>query len=306
MAAKNSKGYFAGTAFTLISLFSGIPAPLIIKYIAAYMDFWTQNFLRYLTVAIMMLPFVLLSKRKNAFKKDLWRKTLIIGVINVLLQSAWGAAFYYINPALITLLSKTSVLWTVSIAIIFFTDERPLARSPAFWLSFCIVIVGLVGITVSKENFSSSSSITGIILTLIFAFIWAIYTIAVKILLKNEDSTVSFTLVSIYTTIGLGICAFCWGKPLQCANFTFKLWFLIVLSSITGIFISHTTFYSAIKRIGSSIPTLVLLVQPFLVLIVSRSMFSEHLKSAQWFFGILLIAGAALAIKAEEHLKISD
>jgi hypothetical protein len=32
-------------------------------------------------------------------------------------------------------------------------------------------------------------------------------------------------------------------------------------------------------------------------------MFNEHLNGAQWFFGLLLIAGAGLAIKAHEHIK---
>jgi hypothetical protein len=32
-------------------------------------------------------------------------------------------------------------------------------------------------------------------------------------------------------------------------------------------------------------------------------MFNEHLNAAQWFFGLLLIAGAGLAIKSQEPIK---
>jgi drug/metabolite transporter (DMT)-like permease len=303
MEHSNRKFNFAGTAFAVLSLFSGIPGPLIIKYITSFTDFWTQNFLRYVVTVITILPFVLFSSQKTIYDKGLWRKTIIIAIVNIFMQCTWGAAFYYVNPAFITLLSKSSILWTVAISLIFFADERPLIKSWAFWTSFCIVIIGLVGVTVFKRDFSTKASIIGIILTLAFAFGWSIYAILIKALLKNEDSTASFTIVSIYSLVGLGILAFCFGKPMQCVNFSANVWFLLALSAVTSISISHVTFYAAIKRIGSSIPTLVVLAQPFLVLLVSRALFDEHLLAPQWFFGLLLIAGAALAIKAQEHLN---
>ncbi len=303
MENTKSKLYLAGTIFTILSLFSGVPGPLIIKYIAPYMDFWTQNFLRYVAAVLTMLPFVLLSSEGHIYSKSLWRKALIIALINIFMQCCWGSAFYYINPAFVTLLSKSSVLWTVSIALIFFVDERPLIKSPAFWASFIIVIIGIIGVTFFKQDFSTKASSIGIALTLGFAISWAIYTIAIKVLLKNEDSTASFAVVSVYTAIGLGILAFAFGKPMQCVSFSPFIWFLLILSSLTSITTSHITFYASIKRIGSTIPTLVVLAQPFLVLLVSGPLFGERLVGAQWFFGILLIVGAALAIKAQEHLS---
>jgi len=302
MTNTNRKFYLAGTIFTLFSLFSGVPGPLIIKYIAPYMDFWTQNFLRYVAAVITMLPFVLLSSKTHIYSKELWRKTLLIAVINIFMQCCWGAAFYYINPAFITLLSKSSVLWTVSISLFFFADERPLIKSPAFWVSFCIVIIGIFGVTFFKQDFSTSASVIGIVLTLGFAFSWAIYTIAIKALLKKEDSMTSFAIVSVYSAIGLGILAFWFGKPTQCVDFSPNIWLLLILSSLTSITISHITLYASIKRIGSTISTLVVLAQPFLVLLVSGPLFNERLIAAQWFFGLLLIAGAALAIKAQDCL----
>ena len=303
MGKTNRKFNIAGTAFAVLSLFCGVPGPLIIKYIVPYADFWTQNFLRYVVTVLTMLPFVFLSQKKDFYTKELWRKTLIIAVINVVVQCCWGAAFYYINPAFVTLLSRSSVLWTVTISLIFFADERPLVKSWAFWASFFIVIIGLAGVMVFKQDFSTSASIIGIVLTLGFAFSWAIYAIAIKALLKNEDSITSFTIVSIYSTIGLGLLAFGFGKPAQCVNFPANVWLLLILSAVTSISASHITFYAAIKRIGSSIPTLVVLAQPFLVLLVSQALFNEHLNGPQWFFGLLLIAGAALAIKAQEQLN---
>jgi drug/metabolite transporter (DMT)-like permease len=300
-----TKGKFnvAGTAFAVLSLLCGVPGPIVIKYIAPHIDFWTQNFLRYAVAVAAMLPFVLLWQKKGIFAKELWRKALIIAFINVFMQCCWGAAFYYINPAFITLLAKSSVLWTVAISLIFFADERRLVKSRAFWASFFIVIIGIVGVTVFKQDFSTKASIIGIVLTLGFAFSWAIYTIAIKALLKNDDSITSFTIVSIYTTVMLAVLAFMFGRPAGCLSLPTNAWGLLVFSALTSIAASHSTFYAAIKRIGSTIPALVVLAQPFLVLLVTRVIFNEHLNGAQWFFGLLLIAGSAIAIKSQEYLN---
>ncbi|OHB53095.1 MAG: hypothetical protein A2Y10_06885 [Planctomycetes bacterium GWF2_41_51] len=299
----NRKFNIAGTAFAVSSLFFGVPGPLIIKYIAPHIDVWTQNFLRYVVAAAVLIPFALISRERAIFNKIIWRKTLIIAFINVIMQCCWGAAFYYINPAFITLLAKSSIFWTSAISLIFFADERLLVKSRNFWLSFFIVVIGIIGVTVFKNDFSTKASIIGIVLTLGFAFSWAIYTISIKVLLKSSNSTTSFAVVSVYTAIALGILAFVFGKPQQSMAMSNFGWFLLAISAVTSIAGSHSTYYAAIKRIGSTIPPLIVLAQPFLVLLVSRVVFNEYLNAYQWFFGLLLIAGSALAIKSQDYLN---
>jgi drug/metabolite transporter (DMT)-like permease len=80
-------------------------------------------------------------------------------------------------------------------------------------------------------------------------------------------------------------------------------WVYLLISAVSSIAISHSCYYAAIKRIGATIPSLVILALPFLILLVSRVIFNERLSAAQWVFGLLLVAGAALAVRAQEHLK---
>jgi len=77
----------------------------------------------------------------------------------------------------------------------------------------------------------------------------------------------------------------------------------LLISAVSSIAISHSCYYAAIKRIGATIPSLVILALPFLILLASRVIFNERFSAAQCFFGLLLIAGAALAVRAQEHLK---
>lgn len=303
MNNSNRKFDAAGTAFAMLCLFFGVPGPLIIKYIAPHIDVWTQNFLRYCVAAAVLIPFALLSCERAIFKKSIWQKTLIIAAVNVVMQCCWGAAFYYIDPAFVTLLSKSTILWSSAISLLIFADERALIKSKSFWLSFAIVITGVIGVTVFKKDFTTKASIIGILLTLGFAFSWAVYTVSIKAMLKNTCSMSSFAAVSVYTVIALGVLAYFFGKPAQSFSMPNGVWLLLALSAVTSIAGSHSTYYAAIKRIGSTIPPLVILAQPFLVLLVSRVIFNEQLNGPQWFFGLLLIAGSALAIKSQEYLK---
>jgi len=67
--------------------------------------------------------------------------------------------------------------------------------------------------------------------------------------------------------------------------------------------IGHVLFYAAMKRIGATIPNLVLLSSPVLVLAISRVVFGETLNCRQGASGVVLLAGAVLAVWSQEHLR---
>lgn len=303
MTKNHTKFDITGTTFAVLALVFWVPSPIAIKYLSSYIDFWTQNALRYAVAAIAVFVFVFFSKKTAVFEKDLWRKGLIIAVPNIVMQCLWCAAFYYLNPAFGALLAKTSVLWTAAISLVFFVDERPLMKSRSFWTGFFVAIVGLVGVTIFKKDFSTAASILGIIIILCCSLAWALYTIAIKALLKGSDSMTSFAIVSIYTAASLTILAFIFGEPAQCLNMSAVLWTVLVASGLASLAAAHSFYYAAIKRIGATIPSLVALAQPFLVLLVTRVMFDEYLSRPQWFFGLLLVVGSGLAIKSEESLQ---
>ena len=76
-----------------------------------------------------------------------------------------------------------------------------------------------------------------------------------------------------------------------------------MISGITAIALAHVLFYTAIQRIGTTIPTLVILVQPFVVFSLSSVIFHEQLNGIQVLFGVLLLAGAGLSVWAQQHLR---
>jgi drug/metabolite transporter (DMT)-like permease len=145
--------------------------------------------------------------------------------------------------------------------------------------------------------------ITGIIIAQAAAFMWGVYTLSVKIAFKDIDSRSGFSVISIYTVAGLAVSALLFGKVETAAQMGTWQWACIVISGLTAIALAHTMYYAAIRRIGATIPALVILAQPFIVLAISNVVFGESMNILQLFFGIILLIGSALAIWAQQHLK---
>jgi drug/metabolite transporter (DMT)-like permease len=304
MNTANTKKFdFTATFACLGTLSFWAIGPIFIKYLTGYIDSWTQNLLRYSTACLFWLPFLLFAIRKKRFETKTWRKALLPAVPNIIMQCLWAGGFYYIGPAFLVLLTKTSIVWVVAFSFILFADERPLIRSKRFWLGLALSAIGVVGVMYYKDDFATTRTLIGIIIALTAAFAWALYIISAKIAFKDIDSHYGFSVISIYTVVGLFVLALLFGNVQECVTMGAWRWACVVISGITAISLGHVLYYVAIKRIGATIPALVILSQPFIVLAISKIVFGESLNAIQLFFGVVLLIGSALAIWAQQHLK---
>jgi len=277
--------------------------PIFIKYLTGYVDSWTQNLLRYSVACLFWLPFLVLSVKTKHIDHRVWRRAILPAIANILMQSLWAAAFYYIGPAFMVLQTKTNIIWIAGFSLIFFSDERALVKSKRFWTGLALSVVGLIGVMYNEVNLAETRIITGIIIAQATAFMWGVYTLSVKIAFKDIDSRSGFSVISIYTVAGLAVAALLFGKMETSAQMGAWQWACIVISGIASIALAHTLYYAAIKRIGATIPALVILAQPFAVLAISYLVFGESMNIFQLLFGVVLLIGSGLAIWAQQHLK---
>ena len=276
---------------------------IFIKYLTGYVDAWTQNFLRYLTACLFWLPFLIFSIYKNKFDKRIWRKAVGPSAANLTMQTTMTLSFYYIDPAFMVLLMKSYIVWTALFSLLFFFDEKPLAKSKHFWLGMIFSVIGVVGVIYFKADFTAERTMIGIVLALVTGFMFAVYTISAKIVFKDVDSRQGFSVISIYTVSGLAVLALLFGDVEKSLQIGAWQWSCIIISAITAIALGHVLYYSAMKRIGATIPALLILAQPFIVLAFSYVIFGESLNLFQFLSGVILIIGSALAIWAQQHLK---
>jgi len=294
---------FSATLACIGALTFWASGPIFIKYLTGYLDSWTQNLLRYSVACLVWLPFLIFSIKKGRLNKKIWRRAVVPGVANVIMQSLFAAAFYYIGPAFMVLLAKSSLIWITTFSLLFFAEERALVRSKRFWSGMILSVGGVIGVICFKEDFTAAGTLTGIALTLMMGFMWAVYIISARIAFRDIDSRHGFSVISIYTVPGLLILGLRFGELGECMKMGAWQWFCVVISGATAIALSHTLYYSAMRRIGATIPALVMLVQPFIILAISHVVFEETLNILQLLFGTFLLTGSGLAIWAQEHLK---
>lgn len=291
------------TAASLGALVGWSLGPLFIKYLSGCTDSWTQNALRYSVAGLFWLPFLLHSTAKGTFDTSTWRRALLPSAANIAMQSLWAAGFYYIGPAFMTMLSKTSILWVAGFSLIVFREERPLVRSVRFWLGFLLSLGGLVGVIAFKDDFSAAGTFTGIVIALSQAFMWGVYTISVRIAFQDIDPRASFSVMSIYAAVGLSVCAFLFGDPSQALTLDVRGWAAVLISAVMAIALAHVFYYTAIRRIGATIPMLVVLAQPFVVFSMSSILFHERMNGVQLLFGGVLLVGSGFSVWAQQHLR---
>jgi drug/metabolite transporter (DMT)-like permease len=277
--------------------------PILIKYLTGYIDSWTQNLLRYSVACLFWLPFLLKAVKGRQIEPKLWQKALLPAAANIAMQSLWAAGFYYVGAAFMALISKSSVIWITVFSLVFFADERGLVRSKRFWLGLVLSITGVIGVIYYKKDFAASGTITGVIIAVVCAFMWAVYVLSVRVTFRDTDSRIGFSIVSIYTMAGLFVFGIIFGRIGQCLRMGIRPWAAVIVSAVTSIALGHVLYYAAMKRIGATIPALVILAQPFTVFAISSVVFGESLNSFQLLFGLVLLAGSAVTIYAQQHLK---
>jgi len=278
--------------------------PNFIKYLTAHVDLWTQNLLRYSVACLFWLPFLLAGMKKRHIGAEVWKRALLPGSASIIFQSLWAGAFYYINPAFMVLLTKSSVVLIAGFSLIFFRSERPLVKSMGFWLGLVLSVVGVIGVVYHKQDFAASTTFIGILIGLAAAVMWAAYTLSIRIAFQDVDSRSGFSVMSIYTVIGLAVLALKFGNLRQCTQMSAWPWVAVVFSGVTSIALSHVLYYAAIRRIGATVPAIVILAQPFTVLAISHFAFGESMSGLQILFGLILLAGSALAIWAQQHIRL--
>ncbi len=293
----------AGTLAVVGALIGWSIGPIYIKLLSHHLDFWTQNAVRYGVASLFWLPFLIYWIYAGRFNRRIWVLGVVPAVANVVMQSFWALAFYHVNPAFMSLLVKSSVLWVALFSIFLFRSERALLRSWRFWAGMALSVVGVFGVVTARSDFAVEGSFVGIVIASAAAFFWAIYTVSVKYFCHDIDARQSFGVVSLYTTAGLLVLAVLFGDMGECADLTFKPISWILISSVVAIALSHVMYYSGIKRIGATIPALILLASPFTVLSISHFVLGETLTMTQVLFGLVLIGGAGLATWAQEHIN---
>ncbi|MBN2029011.1 DMT family transporter [bacterium] len=277
--------------------------PLFLKYFTDYVDGWTTNAIRYPFSALLYLPWLWIAYRRGKLTKQTWKLAFLPVFFNLIGQTLWAWTPYFIDPGLMSFLSRLSVLWAVLISFLLFKDERTLTQSTHFWLGLSLVVIGFGGMILGDNYTFKGTTATGIGMIFLCSLFVAGYQVFVRRNLRNVDSLTAFGMVSSLTSIGLIGAALSLGRPVQAFQLPLTVFLLILISGFFGIALSHFLLYFAIKRLGVAICSSTNLTGAFVAALGSRLIFRETLTQLQWLAGILLITGSMMLIRSQKDMK---
>jgi drug/metabolite transporter (DMT)-like permease len=275
---------------------------LFVKYLMPHYDPFTQNFLRYASGTAFMLPLLALRLRRDRRLLD-GRNALRLlwpTVPNILHQTGWVFAMQWVYPALTSFLNKSSILFAAVMAYALFPEERWLYRSRRFVGGALLCVAGTLGLALLRPDLAEMKINLAVLLVVLSASMWAAYSVAVKKVASGIGSTVSFAVVSIYTTAALAVPAAVWGELGSWRHAPWHVNVVLVLSGVLSIGLGHTLYYHALKVLGVSVCATMLLLTPVGTMVLSRWFFAEHLTAGQLVSGLVLLAGGALTLLAKE------
>ena len=300
-----SRGYLA--LFATVIIWS-LPS-LFQFYLLRYYDVWAQNFYRYSVACIAIAPFVAFRVRRGGGPRlDLraFVLCLIPAVPNVVHQITQTIALFYIGPGVYAIFTRSSVIMTALLALIFFPEERHILRQWQFQVGTLLGLVGAVGVFWFQPGWSAGHvPFTGLALAFTATFCWSLYGVLVKRPSARLGTIRSFGVISFLTSAMLGPLTWMFGKidtPLHAGAHVNGI---LVLSAVVCISLAHILYYIAIREIGVALSQTLQLLSPIGAIALSAWIFGERLSPAQFWSAGILLFGAFLATRVKSGAVVA-
>jgi drug/metabolite transporter (DMT)-like permease len=293
-----SKGYAA--VFATIGIWS-MPS-LFQFYLNRFYDPWSQNFYRYSIACAAIAPFLLLRlrPRDQPIDRAVFLACLWPCLPNVVHQVTQVMALYYMGPGVYAIFTRTSVIFTALLALIFFPEERHVIRQWQFLFGTLFGLIGAFGVIWFQAGVQTGHiPLRGLATAFAATFCWALYGIFVKRPSAQLGPIRSFGLISLMTSTFLLPLTLAFGQIGTPLHVTVQVNLVLIVSAVTCITVAHILYYIAIREIGVALAQTLQLLCPAGALALSAWLFHERLSQPQLWSAAILLFGAFLAMRTK-------
>ncbi len=291
-----------GYAAVFATIFIWSTPSLFQFYLNRFYDPFAQNFYRYSVACIAIVPFAIYRFRQSGPRLDLRLVGLCLvpALPNVIHQVTQTLSLYYMGPGVYAIFTRSSVIITALLALIFFPEERGIIRQWRFQVGTVLGLLGAVGVIWFQPGWSSGHiPLAGLAIAFTASICWALYGVLVKRPAARLGSIRSFSLISFFTSVLLGPLTLAFGKidtPLHVGSHVNGI---LILSAVLCISLAHVLYYVAIHEIGVALSQTLQLLCPVGALLLSAWIFGERLTAPQIWSAAVLLFGAFLAMRVK-------
>jgi drug/metabolite transporter (DMT)-like permease len=279
--------------------------PIFLQYFAkSNLDAWTVNGIRYSIGAVFWLPFLLFLDRRNGSAppepaaRGVWRDAAVPAIVNILGQAGFGLGAYFVSASTMGFVLRLSFLCTIFLGFLILPEERRLAARSSFWIGTLLSVVGVVAMFAEELRTGGETGATGMVILLLTAVAWGAYAVCVRRYMAPYSARQSFSVISIYTSVGLSGLMFAFGNFQDAARLSAGLWMLLMISALIGIAFGHVLYYRGLHRLGPIAASGILLITPFGTHLLAAIFLGERLAGLGWLGGFLVVAGGCLLVAA--------
>ena len=191
-------------------------APVFIRMCSLDFDPLTQSFVRYVSGSA-MLAAICTVRWRSEFLLLLRRPGMLAGIsaLNVFMQYIWTVGCYGSTATTAQLIIKLNILFVIVLAYLLYHEERAVIRDPRYLGGTAISLVGLLFVLMKDGGSLLPVFDSATMLLLLMSVCWAVYAVWGKHLAWKIHPVPMFGVMSIHSTIGLGLLALLIEDPIH-------------------------------------------------------------------------------------------
>lgn len=278
-------------------------SPVILRNLTSVIDAWTANGIRYPLAALLYWPILLRAGLSRRLHRQLVIRCLLPAALALSAQVFWALAPYFLQASAIGFYSRLQLVWALLAAGLLFPDERRVLAHRRFLTGLVVCVAGFLLFTGSPLANGRSPSGTGVLIIVICSLFFGLYAVSVRHLMRGLDPLLGFGIVAQVVSVGTITGMLLLGEPARIPELPATAWLQLIGSSMVGIALGHFCMYTAVQRLGASIPSTVQSIMPFSIALLAWLCLGEQLATRQWIAGAAMVAGAAVLLTVRTEIE---
>lgn len=305
----------------MLTLLSWAAVPLFLRQfrLDGVIDPYTANGWRYGLSALFWLPYLAWLASKGRLPRALLLAAAVPVGFNILGQTAFAWGPTLLEPGFFSFVFRIQIVFVTLGAYVLFPPERAVLHTVRYWVGVALVAAGSVGLFLFRDQSAVAGHTSaphdgtfwlGVAVAVASGVLFAGYGLSVRYFVSKYHPVAAFGVICQFTAVGMVCVMLVMGRGHGASALGMNAfqWTMLILSAFIGIAISHVTYYASLRRLGVSVTSGVIQLQPIITAAGSMLIFGERMTGLQWLSGLVGVGGALLmlAAGASVHTKKAD
>lgn len=252
----------------------------------------TIVFYEHLFGAIILLPYLILTFKKEGLTRKEFFLLLFIAMFSGVLGTLWFTTALlktnFISFSVVYLIQKLQPIFAISAASIFLKEK--VSKSYIKWAVLALLAAYFVTFKNGIINFSTGSgTIIAALYALGAAFAWGSSTVFSKIALIKRPSNYVAGLRFLFTSILAFGMVFIMGQSKSLSSPTISQLGRFLLIAVSTGMVSVAIYYRGLKKVPANVSTILELVYPLLAVFIDATLYKSFLAPTQYLAGGVLL-----------------